>query len=223
MNLMLDERKECENQLKKLQNESSQLKKEYEMKCGDNGKRDQKASNVEKEVEMREKKIETLTDILNQKDDILREIEEKIRKSGGEGLAQSMYSAFKGDLVDELLAKYINMTQCPVPIKRLGNGYYLFGSKKIFAKIMNGKLVIRVGGGFMVIEEFIATYSDAEMKKIQTMEARELEEETGSVSGKSKGYMSNKRSPRAGSGGGISAGSPRNDNFGKKAQDNKGQ
>jgi Growth-Arrest-Specific Protein 2 Domain len=36
----------------------------------------------------------------------------------------------------------------------------LFGSKKIFAKIMNGKLVIRVGGGFMVIEEFIATYAE---------------------------------------------------------------
>jgi TfoX/Sxy family transcriptional regulator of competence genes len=52
------------------------------------------------------------------------------------------------------------MSNCPVPIKRLGNGYYLFGSKKIFAKIMNGKLVIRVGGGFMVIEEFIAAYAD---------------------------------------------------------------
>lgn len=73
--------------------------------------------------------------------------------------------------MDELLAKYINISNCPVPIKRLGNGYYLFGSKKIFAKIMNGKLVIRVGGGFMVIEEFIATYADAEMTKIRNMEA----------------------------------------------------
>ena len=48
--------------------------------------------------------------------------------------------------------------QCPVPVKRLGDGNYLFGTKKIFAKIMNGKLVIRVGGGFMIIEEFITTY-----------------------------------------------------------------
>ena len=47
-----------------------------------------------------------------------------------------------------------------MPIKRLGNGFYLFGTRKIFAKIMNGKLVIRVGGGYMVIEEFIATYAD---------------------------------------------------------------
>lgn len=82
-----------------------------------------------------------------------------------------MYSAIRGDLVDELLAKYINITQCSVPIKRVGNGYYLFGTKKIYAKIINGKLVIRVGGGFMVIEEFIATYADQEMAKIRNIEA----------------------------------------------------
>lgn len=52
---------------------------------------------------------------------------------------------------------------CPLPMKRLGDGNYLFGTKKIYAKIMNGKLVIRVGGGFMSIEEFIATYSDFEV------------------------------------------------------------
>jgi len=32
---------------------------------------------------------------------------------------------------------------------------------------LNGKLVVRVGGGFMVIEEFITTYTDQEMAKIR--------------------------------------------------------
>jgi len=41
---------------------------------------------------------------------------------------------------------------------------------------MNGKLVIRVGGGFMVIEEFIAAYAEAEMKKINQIEANAKEE-----------------------------------------------
>jgi len=59
-----------------------------------------------------------------------------------------------------MLAQYINIHNCPVPIKRLGGGFYLFGLKKIFAKIMNGKLVIRVGGGYMIIEEFIQSYAD---------------------------------------------------------------
>ena len=77
------------------------------------------------------------------------------------------YRPLKGDLVDELVAKYINEMQCPLPVKRLGDGFYLFGTKKIFARIMNGKLVIRVGGGFMSIEEFIKTYSDFEVQKVQ--------------------------------------------------------
>lgn len=76
------------------------------------------------------------------------------------------YRPIRGDIVDELLAKYINAMQAPVPVKRLGDGNYVFGSKKIFAKIMNGKLVIRVGGGFMVIEEFITAYAEYELSKI---------------------------------------------------------
>jgi hypothetical protein len=103
--------------------------------------------------------LENINDVLNSRDGLLGDIENKIEVTGSK-IIQSMYSAIKGDLVDELLAKYINLTGCQCPIKRLGNGYYLFGTKKIFAKIMNGKLVIRVGGGFMIIEEFIAAYAD---------------------------------------------------------------
>lgn len=72
----------------------------------------------------------------------------------------------KGDLLDELIGKYIHQANCPVPIIRLGNGYYIFGTRKIYAKIMNGKLVIRVGGGYMVIEEFINTYAEHELTKM---------------------------------------------------------
>jgi hypothetical protein len=106
----------------------------------------------------------------------------------------------KGDLVDELLAKYINMTKCPVPIKRLGNGYYLFGTKKIYAKIMNGKLVIRVGGGFMTIEEFIDNYSDAEMLKVKNADNNSVDDSQSSnkIKGIGAGYNSNRKSPRNG-------------------------
>lgn len=200
------------------------MKADFQSRSEYHRKNEGKGSNLEGQLENREKKIEKLTDILSQKDDILRQIEEKLRLVGGEGLAANLYNAIKGDMVDELLAKYINMTQCPVPIKRLGNGYYLFGSKKIFAKIMNGKLVIRVGGGFMVIEEFIATYAEQEMKKMQNMEAagRSMDEdEFGALSGKNKGYSSNRRSPRSGGGsaGGFASGSPRHDNFAKRSSE----
>ena len=59
--------------------------------------------------------------------------------------------------------------KCAVPIKRLGDGNYLFGTKKIYAKILGGKLVIRVGGGSMIIEEFIAAYADIELTKVSQL------------------------------------------------------
>lgn len=68
------------------------------------------------------------------------------------------YKPTIGDEVDKMVADWIFANSCPVPIQRMGNGYYKFGEKKIFAKITNGKLVIRVGGGYMGIDEFMYYY-----------------------------------------------------------------
>ena len=51
-----------------------------------------------------------------------------------------------------MLADFLNSYGCPVPITRIGGGFYMFGTRKIYAKIINGRLVIRVGGGYMNIE-----------------------------------------------------------------------
>jgi hypothetical protein len=93
-----------------------------------------------------------------------------------------------------------------VPIKKLGNGYYIFGTRKIYAKILNGKLVIRVGGGYMVIEEFIQTYADAEMNKINKINAKSeagsedidsLDLTPASTGGARKAMSGRMKSPRA--------------------------
>jgi hypothetical protein len=64
----------------------------------------------------------------------------------------------KGDPIDEMMAKYINEYPYYVPVERLAEGHYMVGSKKVYAKIMNGKLIIRVGGGYMTIDEFLQHY-----------------------------------------------------------------
>jgi len=81
-----------------------------------------------------------------------------------------VYKPIKGDDVDELLGKHLNACNLAVPVKRLAAGKYLFGSKQILAKIINGKLVIRVGGGYMSAEEFIETYGRMEMLKLAKQE-----------------------------------------------------
>ena len=107
----------------------------------------------------------------------LKEVRKKMKESKAryqnirnklerDGKGRKIYKAVKGDIVDELFAEYINRLNCPVPIARLGGNYYTFGQKKIYAKVINGKLVIRVGGGYMDIEEFMMYYGEQELTKL---------------------------------------------------------
>lgn len=109
--------------------------------------------------------------LLKEKDRIIDLLNKRIKDKQQQ---TPVYQAPKGDVLDQMLNHYLNQANCPVPIRKLGNGFYLFGTKKIFAKILNGKLVIRVGGGYMIIEEFIATYADAEMAKIAKLTDEQL-------------------------------------------------
>ena len=109
--------------------------------------------------------IEEMELLIQDKDKIIGIMNKKIRDKQ----QKPVFHMPKGDVLDQMLSHYVNQANCPVPIRKIGNGFYLFGTKKIYAKILNGKLVIRVGGGFMIIEEFIATYADSEMNKISKM------------------------------------------------------
>lgn len=66
------------------------------------------------------------------------------------------YRAVKGDSIDEMLANVLNIKNCEIPISRIGEGWYMFGSKKIYTKITNNRLICCVGGGYMNMDEFIS-------------------------------------------------------------------
>ena len=62
-----------------------------------------------------------------------------------------------------------------MPLTKLGNGYYLFGTRKIFIKAQDDQLSIRAGGGYIGINEFLEEYSESEFSKInRLMERNEL-------------------------------------------------
>jgi Growth-Arrest-Specific Protein 2 Domain len=81
----------------------------------------------------------------------------------------SVYVAVKGDHIDEALAKYINEVADKSKLKvifiRLSPGIYQFGSKKVCVRVEQGKINIRVGGGFLQIEEFLDQYTTIELEK----------------------------------------------------------
>ena len=97
----------------------------------------------------------------------LGELRKKYLKKKSEVPVIKNYKAIKGDAVDEMLGNWINTHGCEIEIKRLGGGFYMFGEKKIFAKIINGKLIIRVGGGYMNIDEFMQHYGMMELARQQ--------------------------------------------------------
>ena len=81
----------------------------------------------------------------------------------------SRYIPVKGDHINETLADFINTfpdkSKLQVMFVRLNPGVYQFGSKKICVGVEQGKINIRVGGGYMIIEEFMEQYTTVELEK----------------------------------------------------------
>ena len=51
---------------------------------------------------------------------------------------------------------------------RESEGVYQFGQKRVYIKIEKGnQLLVRVGGGFMHIDEFVQQYTQTEADKIE--------------------------------------------------------
>jgi hypothetical protein len=72
------------------------------------------------------------------------------------------------DFVDRKLGEYINSSPLKMRIHlmrldRENDGVYRFGSKRAFIKIENDCIIIRVGGGFMNMEEFVDQYCNPPM------------------------------------------------------------
>ena len=50
---------------------------------------------------------------------------------------------------------------------RESEGVYQFGQKRVYVKIEKGdQILVRVGGGYMHIDEFITQYTQTEVEKI---------------------------------------------------------
>ena len=98
----------------------------------------------------------------------IAELEEIISKME---YTQCIYIAHKNDKIDRTLANFINKyperKKMNVMFLRDSEGVYRFGQKRIYIKVEKGeRILVRVGGGFMSIEEFIRQYTPEETEKI---------------------------------------------------------
>ena len=85
------------------------------------------------------------------------------------------YEALKGNEIDQLLAEKIDSCDVRVPIVRLETTFdgtfnrnkYVFGSKLIIVRVHKGKLMVRVGGGYVEVEEFVVKYQSGEIARLK--------------------------------------------------------
>ena len=70
-----------------------------------------------------------------------------------------IYVPVKTDAIDCKLAEYINWSTARPALKSLftreSEGVYQFGSKRCNIKIDLNKIMVRVGGGYLKIDEFV--------------------------------------------------------------------
>jgi hypothetical protein len=83
----------------------------------------------------------------------------------------AVYIPVKDDKVDKKIAEYINnypdRQKLKILFMRETEGVYQFGSKRVVVKIDKDKINIRVGGGYLSIDEFLDQYTPTELEKIE--------------------------------------------------------
>jgi len=71
-----------------------------------------------------------------------------------------------------MLSGFLNESECRLPVARLVDGYYLFGTLKVYLKIMGGSLVAKSGGAYVGFAEFMKLKFDSEIAKIDDMQKK---------------------------------------------------
>lgn len=82
------------------------------------------------------------------------------------------YIGHRVDNIDVTLAHYIKQfperEKLRIMFLRESEGVYQFGQRKVYLKIEKGNTIkVRVGGGFMHIDDFIDQYQDLEIQRIE--------------------------------------------------------
>lgn len=87
----------------------------------------------------------------------------------------AVYIPIKDDVVDKRLAEYINnypeRSKLKIMFMRESEGVYQFGSKKVAVKVEKDNIKIRVGGGYLSIDEFLDQYTPVELEKLERNDA----------------------------------------------------
>ena len=77
--------------------------------------------------------------------------------------------------MDEYIASLYNQKDLTLPIYRISEGNYLIGTEKKKCTIKGNNCLVRVGGGYQSLEEYLERNESEELKKMKKqMEENEM-------------------------------------------------
>ena len=83
----------------------------------------------------------------------------------------AVYIPVKEDNTDKRLAEYINnypeRSKLKIMFMRETSGVYQFGTKRVQVKVERDNIKIRVGGGYLSIDQFLEQYTPQELEKLE--------------------------------------------------------
>lgn len=83
----------------------------------------------------------------------------------------AVYIPVKEDNVDRKLAEFINnypeRAKLKIMFMRESEGVYQFGTKRVAVKVEKDNIKIRVGGGYLSLDEFLDQYTPVELEKLE--------------------------------------------------------
>lgn len=123
--------------------------------------------NIQLDLVNQLKDLELANERLEDKIEALIKANEELEKN------QAVYIGHKQSKVDKELAKYVNSKfperdRLQIMFLRESEGVYQFGQRRVHIKIEKGnQLLVRVGGGFIAIDEFVKQFTDSELEKVE--------------------------------------------------------
>lgn len=154
------------------------------------------ATELEKEIRRAEEEAEKLRDRMEEERDrrerleameharmVVEEHQERLRKQRGKTPRMVRSNTSKNEigekpdsqptttsLMKEFKKQNANMD---VPIYPTANpDIFTFGTKRLHVVVLNGQLMVRVGGGYMRIDDFVVKHAPVEARKMQNKSAR---------------------------------------------------
>lgn len=173
--LLRSEKADILEQIEEHKREIERLRQLLEQKKAEIAELDGQISEYDSKIDKLYEEMEKIEEEIAAKDELLKELQRKLNailnKKKVERPKNIKYKGLQGDEIDMALAEYINTYGSPVPWKRISVQNYMYGTKKVNVKFIRNNLIIKVGGGSMMIQEFVATYEDIEIAKMNYVNA----------------------------------------------------